>query len=104
MTDALAINITKAEHSKLNEIALENIPFGAGGELQLTDGIAQLLKEQQVLAYAFEGIRYDCGNKLGFLKATVEYALKHSEVAEEFQAYLDGRCGDVATACKLSVV
>ena len=83
---------------------LENIPFGAGGELQLTDGIAQLLKEQQVLAYAFEGIRYDCGNKLGFLKATVEYALKHSEVAEEFQAYLDGRCGDVATACSLSIV
>lgn len=71
---------------------LETIPFGAGGELQLTDGIAELLKEQQVLAYAFEGIRYDCGSKLGYLKATVEYALKHPEVAEEFRAYLDDRC------------
>ncbi|BBP01557.1 UTP--glucose-1-phosphate uridylyltransferase [Sulfuriferula nivalis] len=71
---------------------LENIPFGAGGELQLTDGIAQLLQEQQVLAYAFEGVRYDCGSKLGYLKATVELALKHPEVAVEFQAYLDGRC------------
>lgn len=73
---------------------LENIPFGAGGELQLTDGIAQLLQEQQVLAYAFDGVRYDCGSKLGYLKATVEHALKHPEVAEEFKAYLDGRCGD----------
>ena len=71
---------------------LETIPFGAGGELQLTDGIAELLKEQQVLAYAFEGVRYDCGSKLGYLKATVEYALKHPEVAEEFRAYLKNRC------------
>ncbi len=71
---------------------LETIPFGAGGELQLTDGIAELLKEQQVLAYAFDGVRYDCGSKLGYLKATVEYALKHPEVADEFRAYLDARC------------
>lgn len=70
---------------------LENIPFGAGGELQLTDGIAELLKEQQVLAYAFDGVRYDCGSKLGYLKATVEHALKHPEVADEFRAYLDSR-------------
>ena len=70
---------------------LETIPFGAGGELQLTDGIAELLKEQQVLAYAFDGVRYDCGSKLGYLKATVEHALKHPEVAEEFRAYLDAR-------------
>ncbi|ARU32274.1 UTP--glucose-1-phosphate uridylyltransferase [Sulfuriferula sp. AH1] len=71
---------------------LETIPFGAGGELQLTDGIAELLREQQVLAYAFDGVRYDCGSKLGYLKATVEYALKHPEVADEFRAYLDSRC------------
>ena len=73
---------------------LETIPMGAGGELQLTDGIAQLLKEQQVLAYAFDGVRYDCGSKLGYLKAMVEHALKHPEVADEFRAYLDGRCAD----------
>ena len=70
---------------------LENLPKGAGGEMQLTDGIAQLLKEQQVLAYAFEGVRYDCGSKIGYLKAMVEYALKHPEVADEFRTYLDNR-------------
>lgn len=70
---------------------LETIPYGAGGELQLTDGIAQLLKEQQVLAYAFEGVRYDCGSKLGYLKAMVEHALKHPEVADEFRDYLNSR-------------
>jgi len=59
--------------------------------LQLTDAIAALLKEQQVLAYAFDGIRYDCGSKLGYLQATVEYALKHSEVSEDFAAYLKDR-------------
>ena len=74
---------------------LETIPKGAGGELQLTDGIAQLLKEQQVLAYAFDGVRYDCGSKLGYLKAMVEHALKHPEVADEFRAYLDNRCIDL---------
>jgi len=62
-----------------------------GRELQLTDAIAGLLKEQQVLAYAFDGIRYDCGSKLGYLQATVEYALKHTEVSEEFGAYLKKR-------------
>jgi UTP--glucose-1-phosphate uridylyltransferase len=71
---------------------LENIPYGTGGELQLTDAIAQLLTEQQVLAYRFSGIRYDCGSKLGYLKATVEHALQHPEVAAEFQAYLNSRC------------
>jgi UTP--glucose-1-phosphate uridylyltransferase len=70
---------------------LKHIDRGAGGELQLTDAIARLLTEQQVLAYEFEGARYDCGSKLGYLKATVEYALKHAEVAEEFQAYLGQR-------------
>ncbi|MBU1666386.1 MAG: UTP--glucose-1-phosphate uridylyltransferase, partial [Gammaproteobacteria bacterium] len=72
---------------------LEHIERGAGGELQLTDAIAALLQEQQVLAYEFEGKRYDCGNKLGYLEATVEYALKHPEVRGEFQAYLEKRFG-----------
>jgi UTP--glucose-1-phosphate uridylyltransferase len=67
---------------------LERIGKGSGGEIQLTDGIAALLKEQQVLAYEFQGTRYDCGSKLGYLKATVEYALKHSEVSQEFGEYL----------------
>jgi UTP--glucose-1-phosphate uridylyltransferase len=73
---------------------LRHIERGAGGELQLTDAIAALLKEQQVLAYEFEGVRYDCGSKLGYLEATVEYALKHPEVAGEFSDYLKRRfCG-----------
>jgi UTP--glucose-1-phosphate uridylyltransferase len=71
---------------------LENIPYGAGGELQLTDAIACLLHEQQVLAYRFEGIRYDCGSKIGYLKATVEQALQHPELADEFRAYLRNFC------------
>jgi len=70
---------------------IQHLKPGAGGELQLTDAIAALLKEQQVLAYAFDGIRYDCGSKLGYLQATVEYALKHSEVSENFAAYLKNR-------------
>jgi len=70
---------------------IENLKPGAGGELQLTDAIAALLKEQQVLAYDFDGIRYDCGSKIGYLQATVEYALKHSEVSEDFGAYLKSR-------------
>ncbi|MDP2030359.1 MAG: UTP--glucose-1-phosphate uridylyltransferase GalU [Thiobacillus sp.] len=70
---------------------IQQLKPGAGGELQLTDAIAALLKEQQVLAYAFDGIRYDCGSKLGYLQATVEYALKHAEVSKEFGAYLKKR-------------
>jgi len=73
---------------------LRHIERGAGGELQLTDAIAALLQEQQVLAYQFTGKRYDCGTKLGYLEATVEYALKHPEVSSEFLAYLEKRfCG-----------
>ncbi|MEQ1661298.1 MAG: UTP--glucose-1-phosphate uridylyltransferase GalU [Thiobacillus sp.] len=73
---------------------IQHLKPGAGGELQLTDAIAALLKEQQVLAYAYDGIRYDCGSKLGYLQATVEYALKHPEVATEFAAFLKQRsCG-----------
>jgi UTP--glucose-1-phosphate uridylyltransferase len=67
---------------------LETARPGTGGEIQLTDAISALLTEQQVLAYRYEGVRYDCGSKLGYLQATVEYALRHSEVGEEFAAYL----------------
>lgn len=68
---------------------LQNIGPGAGGEIQLTDGIAALLKEEKVYAYQFEGKRYDCGSKLGYLEATVEYALKHPELKNEFLKYLE---------------
>ncbi len=73
---------------------LETIPKGAGGEIQLTDAIARLLKEEQVLAYQFEGKRFDCGSKQGYLRATVEYALKHPDLSEEFREYLIKRCGE----------
>ncbi len=61
---------------------------GAGGELQLTDGIAQLMKSEAVMSYQFEGKRYDCGTKQGYLQATVEFALRHPEVADEFREFL----------------
>jgi UTP--glucose-1-phosphate uridylyltransferase len=70
---------------------LAHLKRGSGGELQLTDAIAELLKEQQVLAYEFTGKRYDCGSKIGYLEATVEYALKHPQVKDEFAAYLRKR-------------
>jgi len=75
---------------------LENLRPGAGREIQLTDAIGRLLREEAVHAYEFEGRRYDCGSKLGYLQATVDYALKHPEVAEGFREYLatvDARCG-----------
>jgi UTP--glucose-1-phosphate uridylyltransferase len=61
---------------------------GAGGEIQLTDGIASMLEEEAVLAYPFKGTRYDCGTKLGYLKATIALARKHPEVGAEFTRYL----------------
>lgn len=67
---------------------LENTGRGAGGEIQLTDAISCLLTQETVLAYRFRGTRYDCGSKLGYLQATVEYALKHPELRQEFKAYL----------------
>ena len=67
---------------------LERTKRGAGGEIQLTDAIATLLNEQQVLAYAFEGKRYDCGSKLGYLQATVDLALKHPELGDDFMKHL----------------
>ena len=69
---------------------LRTMPAGAGGEIQLTDGIVRLMTEERVLAYEFEGRRYDCGSKLDYLEATVDFALRHPEVAEDFASYLDG--------------
>ncbi|HYP70412.1 MAG TPA: UTP--glucose-1-phosphate uridylyltransferase GalU [Variovorax sp.] len=63
-------------------------PKGAGGEIQLTDGIAALLDKESVYAYSYQGIRYDCGSKEGFLQATVELALAHPEVGGSFRDYL----------------
>ena len=67
---------------------LEQTTPGAGGEIQLTDAIAALLKEETVIAHLFEGKRYDCGSKEGYLEATVEYALAHPELGDSFRAYL----------------
>jgi UTP--glucose-1-phosphate uridylyltransferase len=67
---------------------LTHVKKGAGGEIQLTDAIARQLQHEEVLAYEFLGKRYDCGNKLGYLEATVEYALKHPELHARFREYL----------------
>jgi len=72
---------------------LKEIPRGAGGEIQLTDAIEQLLQDEAVLAYQFAGKRYDCGSKLGYLQATVEYALMHPELRDEFAKYLTTEFG-----------
>ena len=77
---------------------LERIGRGAGGEIQLTDGIASLMREEAVYAYRFEGKRYDCGSKLGYLQATVEYALGHPALGREFRRYLQGL--DIAAAAQ----
>ncbi|MCU7808828.1 MAG: UTP--glucose-1-phosphate uridylyltransferase GalU [Candidatus Thiodiazotropha sp. (ex Semelilucina semeliformis)] len=61
---------------------------GAGGEIQLTDAIAELLKYEKVRAYRVKGKRYDCGSKLGYLEATVEYGLSHAELGDDFNTYL----------------
>ena len=70
---------------------LRTMPAGAGGEIQLTDGIGRLLADEKVLAYEFEGRRYDCGNKLGYLEATVDFGLKHPEVGAGLAEYLQAR-------------
>ena len=67
---------------------LEQTGRGAGGEIQLTDGIADLLSESPVYAFSFDGVRYDCGSKLGYLQATVAYGLEHSDTGDAFRAYL----------------
>ena len=68
---------------------LETQERGAGNEIQLTDAIARLLGSQRVLAYNFDGKRFDCGSKLGYLQAQVEFALEHDEVGDEFREYLE---------------
>ena len=72
---------------------LRTMPPGAGGEIQLTDAIARLLEEERVIAYTFDGRRYDCGTKVGYLEATVDYGLKHPETAEAFLHFLTSRWG-----------
>jgi UTP--glucose-1-phosphate uridylyltransferase len=67
---------------------LERIGEGAGGEIQLTDGIARLMHDEAVYAYRFQGKRFDCGSKLGYLQANVEYALAHPELSASFRGYL----------------
>ncbi|CAN5241473.1 UTP--glucose-1-phosphate uridylyltransferase GalU [soil metagenome] len=67
---------------------LERTGRGAGGEIQLTDAIADLLADESVYAYEFAGVRYDCGNKLGYLQANVEYAVDHASIGPDFSAWL----------------
>lgn len=67
---------------------LETIGKGAGGEIQLTDGIAELLAESPVYAYSFDGVRYDCGSKLGYLQATVAFGLTHPDTGDRFREHL----------------
>ena len=67
---------------------LREVKPGAGGEIQLTDGIAALMQYESLLAYRFDGLRYDCGSKLGYLQAQVAFGLKHKEIGAEFAAYI----------------
>ncbi|HNP36403.1 MAG TPA: UTP--glucose-1-phosphate uridylyltransferase GalU [Woeseiaceae bacterium] len=67
---------------------LERTGKGAGGEIQLTDGIADLMDDAAVYAYSFDGVRYDCGSKLGYLQATLAYGLAHPETGEKFRAHV----------------
>jgi len=67
---------------------LEKVKPGKGGEIQLTDGISDLMKQEEILAYRFAGKRFDCGSKLGFMKANIEFGLKHPEIAPDFAEYL----------------
>lgn len=73
---------------------LERTARGAGGEIQLTDGIAALLNESPVYAYSFEGQRYDCGSKLGYLKATVDHGLEHPDTGPAFRQHLHELLGE----------
>ncbi|NCX94468.1 MAG: UTP--glucose-1-phosphate uridylyltransferase [Gammaproteobacteria bacterium] len=70
---------------------LEETTLGAGGEIQLTDAIAKLLRKEPVIAHRFQGVRYDCGSKLGYLKANFDYALMHPELGQECRAYLKAK-------------
>ena len=75
---------------------LRRVKPGSGGEIQLTDGIAALLEEEDVLAHEFHGVRYDCGSKLGYLQANVQLGLKHAEVGAAFRRYLRSLQGRAA--------
>ncbi len=75
---------------------LEKTGKGAGDEIQLTDAISDLLDYEHVMAYEFSGKRYDCGSKLGYLQATVEYGLKHKDLGEDFRKYLGSFCEPIA--------
>ncbi len=77
---------------------LERTGRGAGGEIQLTDAIADLLASHPVVAHPFQGTRYDCGSKLGYLKATVELGLQHPALGPEFASYLRELVGEGAVA------
>jgi UTP--glucose-1-phosphate uridylyltransferase len=68
---------------------LESVCAGVGGEIQLTDAIAAQLNSQPLLAHAFDGVRYDCGSRQGFIRATVDYALEHDELRDDLLAYID---------------
>src|SRR5207302_4163157 len=70
--------------------SLQSIEPGSGGEIQLTDALRHLLRRRPIYAYPFEGTRYDAGDKLGFLKATVEYALRRHDLGGPFREYLKG--------------
>ena len=70
--------------------SLESIEPGAGGEIQLTDGLKHLLRNRPVYGYRFEGKRFDAGDKLGFLQATVEFALRRPDLGGPFRTYLSG--------------
>lgn len=67
---------------------LEKTSFGAGNEIQLTDGIKLMLKQEEVFAYTFKGKRYDCGSKLGYLMANIDYGIKNSDFGKELKAYI----------------
>lgn len=80
---------SELEHNSKHEmLELSAVRAGAGGEIQLTDGIAALLADEPVLAQTLQGTRYDCGSKLGYLKATIAYGMKHPEVGHEFGNHL----------------
>ena len=68
---------------------LEETPRGAGNEIQLTDAISMLLGKESVYAYEFEGTRYDCGSKLGYMQASIQYALKDGDIREDLKSYIE---------------
>ena len=71
---------------------VESIEPGSGGEIQLTDALKYMLRNRPIYGLKFEGTRYDAGDKLGFLKATVEFALSRHDLGESFRAYLKNLC------------